>query len=90
MNKHTAGPWHINGFFSDTGVPAAISGAGGEPIVSLHRINPDTEANARLIAAAPELLAIVKALDSEAIMRVHNQLPTLNVDDVLSRIEGEP
>lgn len=67
--KHTPGPWKANGpspgnikGFDDGGDYAIISG--GIIAEAFHRIDDNTfvdaEANARLIAAAPELLATLK------------------------------
>ena len=61
MSKHTPGPWHVVGE-SDP----EIHGPDGEWIT--HQVcsgagdeNNDGQANARLIAAAPDLLAACKA-----------------------------
>jgi hypothetical protein len=61
--QHTPGPWH------DTGLPvgydAAISDEAGRCIAHVHRIGSipmaEAEANARLIAAAPDMLPLVLA-----------------------------
>ena len=67
MSKHTPGPWRDGG-------PSAI---GGWPVVGTGRgriicymryaypIDSKTAANARLIAAAPDLLAALKNLEHE-------------------------
>jgi hypothetical protein len=59
---HTPGPWNISGTDTRTGAPAMVSGKGDAAICDLYRRNPDNEANARLIAAAPELLAALERL----------------------------
>lgn len=64
MSKHTPGPWawpeHFNG----------LDGADGEPVLRwepydgmwLSTLDDREEANARLIAAAPELLGALRAI----------------------------
>lgn len=58
--KHTPGPWHIQ--------HRTIVGPGGEnwgPIATVAgNARLDNEANARLIAAAPEMFDVLIALDS--------------------------
>lgn len=56
--RHTPGPWT----FDDNMGCRDIRGADGKPIASTHGLANDDEdqANARLIAAAPELLAALK------------------------------
>ena len=55
MSAHAPGPW-IASF-------GAIVPAGkGHVIASVNRRNPNAEANGRLIAAAPELLAALRDL----------------------------
>lgn len=66
MNRHTLGPWEFYTGPQPNGCP--IVGARGLMVAMLaHSINHDDQremalANARLIAAAPELLAALKAL----------------------------
>jgi len=58
MNTHTPGPWHIGTRSSGR----AIYGSKGEEVATFTGLSmPDEElANARLIAAAPELLDALK------------------------------
>ena len=66
--KHTKGPWEL-ATMSGTDLPAIIGGKPG-PIIaeitkwtSVGQSDPDTiQANARLIAAAPELLEALRDL----------------------------
>lgn len=62
MNKHTPGPWFIRGPWGETGFHVAsgkkgmcfhVAGCEGRP-------GDENNANARLIAAAPDLLAACK------------------------------
>lgn len=64
--KHTSGPWRIDGFNSITN-GEVIRHGDYEIITVLHDFNrfdrdPEREANARLIAAAPDLLAVAEAV----------------------------
>ena len=60
--KHTPGPWRINTRLSRNGAPV-ISGDGRDIAKALYHMgseDPEVDANARLIAAAPELLAALE------------------------------
>ena len=70
MSKYTAGPWLMQHEFDDE--PTYIVGPGGEDIAT---IPPGGLAIARLIAAAPELLAALEEfirLDDECLGLVAN------------------
>ena len=59
--QHTPGPWR------DTGIPKKydaiqIAGDGPAAVCLVHRANRNAEANARLIASAPALLAALEAI----------------------------
>jgi hypothetical protein len=59
---HTPGPWHVDGVRDINGRHLHIGAEGC--VLSLASLTPthvDTEANARLIAAAPDLLASERA-----------------------------
>lgn len=75
MSAHTFGPWHVgmsNGagsIFSDNG--RTRWEPGGTTLYPIAQVNrgwneAEDEANARLIAAAPDLLAALQALVGEA------------------------
>lgn len=70
MTKHTPGPWHIG-----MKPGPMIYGSKGEQVADLTaRLLPDDETtgNARLIAAAPELLAALEdALDMLKTLEAH-------------------
>lgn len=83
MSKHTPGPWYYK---SGT---HGIFGPEGKAIATLHGTprgypNPDREANAHLLVAAPDLLealrdlvdAITGRLDGETIA-LHNALAAI-------------
>ena len=56
MSAHTPGPWHVK----RNRVTTAIRDAKGHYIVD--RVVKDRDANAHLIAAAPELLEALRAI----------------------------
>lgn len=58
MSKHTQGPWHIARFEAST---VDIRDARGVTVAEVGDTSMEDEANARLIAAAPELLEALKA-----------------------------
>jgi hypothetical protein len=51
--QHTLGPWHVTAYDQNTALVYAHTGHAATPITN---VCTATEANARLIAAAPELL----------------------------------
>lgn len=61
--KHTAGPWKIDDALD---LPLAViqDNEMGEGIAELGERTPENEANARLIAAAPELLEALQEMMS--------------------------
>lgn len=61
--KHTPGPWSVAPGKNDM-EPVIIQGDPGDPwfIATLHDMEKQTQANARLIAAAPDLLEALEAV----------------------------
>lgn len=58
-HTHTDSPWKIEPF----AFGQRIVGANGEEVAEIARsLNPDHKANARLISAAPEMLAALEGL----------------------------
>ena len=99
MSQHTPGPWmhtyHPNGSRFDVVAPKVsmiVNDVQG-------RDNPEAEANARLIAAAPEMVAALRALCNEngALDFLENatgitETMQLAIDDaraLLAKIEGQ-
>ena len=69
--KHTPGPWKID-FGYPRGLPGGISTMnGGRPVTRFNTFarptSPEALANARLIAAAPELLEALEWYASDAV-----------------------
>lgn len=64
MSKHTPGPWHVElgGFVYSKTKKVADVGLNGGYFASRISAEPERTANARLIAAAPELLEALEAL----------------------------
>lgn len=108
MNKHTQGPWHVDngliasGNFNETKRIAVLVNQQQEPI-DFPIIDIDSEfeeelANARLIAAAPELLQALNNLMQRAASDAENYAPEGNepiwafindASDILNRVKGE-
>ncbi len=68
MSKHTPGPWNV-GTSKQRRDVVFLNGLSEQPGSlgpSKSWIDCNTEANARLIAAAPDLLAVVKELEESA------------------------
>lgn len=79
MSKHTPGPWFTFANATCVGGPAGILGnpSGADTAGIAHcgmalRAGDELQANARLIAAAPDLLEALQAMlkDSETVRRV--------------------
>ena len=62
MSKLSDGPWNVDDFREEPLGWISIYGANGFPIAILAGRGGEEEANARLIAAAPELLRAVEVL----------------------------
>lgn len=63
-HTHTQSPWHLG---KRAGNPAIYGKDGAEIAEILHELTPEWRENARLIAAAPELLAALE--DAEFLLR---------------------
>lgn len=65
-SKHTPGPWHVEEPFGEPGTYIAVTFPGFSPGLVCRMIDqartPEGKANARLIAAAPDLLAALESL----------------------------
>ncbi|HEA6046743.1 TPA: hypothetical protein RXH49_006452 [Pseudomonas aeruginosa] len=76
MSKHTPGPWHVGGpnkctIYDKHGQRLANSFEG---VMATQRTDSECEANARLIAAAPELLdALVNLLPLISPLKAESQ-----------------
>lgn len=67
--EHTQGPWQVHYSLANKNL-ASVTDRNREPIAPC--VGENAEANARLIAAAPELLAALKAIaDYVAVMQGH-------------------
>jgi hypothetical protein len=58
-HTHTQGPWHLG---KRAGTPAIYGKNGAEIAEIFHVLTPEWRENARLIAAAPELLEALRNL----------------------------
>ena len=65
MNEHTPGPWTISGLPDN--VPEAINADGPANICRVPRDAENYKANARLIAAAPDLWVVCKLVERLAL-----------------------
>lgn len=65
--KHTAGPWFVDRRGGDINAIDILASGGGVPIANVcveKELSAEDRANARLIAAAPDLLAALKHIRS--------------------------
>ena len=64
MNKHTSGPWLVGPQQSVTSRGWSIADKNGNRLAFvLGEHSPELQANARLIAAAPDLLSVLEDVD---------------------------
>lgn len=83
MSAHTPGPWiiceheHANVIWADNGVICDVFHANEDDDMTACVESPkESEANARLIAAAPDLLGVLNAIDEWLGEPIdHQQLP---------------
>lgn len=100
MNKHTPGPWKVSRSDKDgaevkaiaeiawCGVGAAYSMVSG---VTQHIDAEECRANARLIAAAPELLAALEDLERTAgLAASHDDPARVAARAAIAKARGEP
>ena len=68
MNSHTPGPWEVtgeNGYLNQCGIGRRTA-HGFDPIAAAYGAGNELEANARLIAAAPDMLAALEHVRASA------------------------
>lgn len=65
MSKHTPGPWsHWSGYNHMDKIEAEVTAEGGDIVIaSYNHLIEEGEANASLIAAAPDLLQVARAAE---------------------------
>ena len=68
MNKHTPGPWQVSGVRQDSGAPykGHMVGPDGDGVVVVPydaKHHEECLSNARLIAAAPEMAALLQRME---------------------------
>jgi hypothetical protein len=98
MSKHTPGPWQVGTTDSEGNLAVELYDSGpitalvlpmGEDFDSSHA--PERDANARLIAAAPELLEALQAfVDSWGRGYAQRLQAVKHGRNILARIEAEP
>jgi hypothetical protein len=74
MSEHTPGPWEAREGWEEVYGPAVYTAGAHEtqPLAAVHEVgNPNAKADARLIAAAPDLLAALDHLSGHASTTYH-------------------
>jgi hypothetical protein len=82
-HTHTSGPWHLG---KRAGTPAIYGKDGAEIAEIFHVLTPEWRENARLIAAAPELLGALQVIHANA-----GESPEwirTRIDAVIAKAEG--
>lgn len=94
MSKHTPGPWAVREHWSDDGAFEVYPTRGGKKpsigewsaLAEIPEYGPDdapeAEANARLIAASPDLYAVLKELQESAAYWSEYDVPLGIVDRI--------
>lgn len=73
--QHTPGPWVVDG----TGIEALVRGADLSIVAARHRLSGDRhDADVRLVAAAPALLAAARAAKDNLDAALHGRRPVHN------------
>ena len=83
MTKHTAAPWHHGGYEIQDDKGALICNLSG------WRGEQQTLANARLIAAAPELLEALKELCDVTDTNDYNEAAFFKAEAAIAKAEGQ-
>ena len=83
MSKHTPGPWKRSGVWIDQSVGVAASSDPMSASVATIIKRKEFEANARLIAAAPEMLAALYHVRDHCLKH-----PDQLVDQAIAKAEG--
>jgi hypothetical protein len=88
MSGHTPGPWGV-GEPDPNGHPAILTDGGELIAIVTHecvKLEEELDANARLIAAAPELLAVLKELEESVAYWGEYDVPLGIADRILDAI----
>lgn len=92
MRKHTDGPWQVNPLgeeFESGSIFADTLANGARRLIATVSIGPESPANAKLIAASPELLASCKALlERYRIMVAADGPEALEAARVIAKVES--
>ncbi len=99
MTKHTKGPWiageavSANTYNGELEIPIWSKTEGGKPLVALVcEIGPSDQdefsSNARLIAAAPKILALLKRYRDETPLGHQPHMIANEVDELIAQISG--
>ena len=90
--KHTSGPWsyeHVSYFADLPGLRAGTFEI-SNPLFENWIAQAQTETNARLISAAPELLEVVKYLRNYARLADLSEDTVQRIDAAIAKAEGRP
>ena len=94
-HTHTKSPWHLG---TRAGNPAIYGKDGAEIAEILHVLTPEWRENAHLIAAAPELLAALRGLMTQAAKDAEGYAPDdskaiwawiADASDAIAKAEGK-
>jgi len=87
VSKHTPGPWHLH-IGDDYAEVSVQCGDATIEIFNAYRDEECVDADARLIAAAPDMLAALRALD-DVNLDVGGVFAREIVDAAIAKAEGE-
>ena len=94
MDKHTAGPWTLESLTTKAGRAKYGLCGSNHRICDISVYDDRDEANARLIAAAPDLLAALRELvnrcdGAEGVRADESNIQTMQAHAVLAKLEAE-
>ena len=88
MSAHTPGPWSLNGVMAMDTPLWIVSIPGEQARIEVADYSVESEGNARLIAAAPDLLAAIRALLRETDLRDGTQAAWEKAHAAIAKAEG--
>lgn len=84
--QHTPGPWIVDG----QGIRALVRGSNGVIVAVRHRQpSEEHEANARLIAAAPDMLQMLRVVERHFDTEEPHPVLQADIAEVIAKATGE-
>lgn len=91
MNKYSPGPWRWKTAVHSGGTAVGCVDSADQVVIGLNRFTPVRDEDARLIAAAPEMLSLLRRFVDECMCEIHDggeTCPHRQSVALLARIDG--